>query len=70
MKLAICRVEDVISARDADSGAEGRFSATTGERLSGTLDLPPDEVLYRAWAQTQSPRIKEPQLRAMWASRK
>lgn len=55
-----------IYARNEDPRSSSEFDATTGERLSGDLDLAPQEALYLAWRQKQSPSLSERALRRRW----
>jgi hypothetical protein len=60
---------DLVRAQLDDYGCDGTFRPD-GSVVSGTLGtMPQDEMAYRIWAQYQDWKIKEPQLRAMWAKR-
>lgn len=68
MTMAISRHSDgkMVSAKLDDFGCEGVF-LYDGTVIRGTLGtLPKEEMAYRIWRQMQDPKIKEPQLRAMW----
>jgi hypothetical protein len=55
---------------DTETRQQSGFIKATGKKLWGDLDIEPDEVLFLAWRQKQSPRFSDKQLRAMWAARK
>ncbi len=67
--IALTRMQKFIFARDSETRKDGKFLVADGTRVSGTLDLEPDEVLYMAWAQTQPPKFSEAELRKMWGAK-
>ncbi len=70
MAIALSKHGDVIYVLDKETNQQSKFCATTGEKIRGDLEMTPDEVLYRAWAQTQPIHLKEPQLRQLWKEKK
>jgi hypothetical protein len=66
--LTLVQLEDEIRIRNSTTKEDGSFDPTTGVRFRGTLDISPQDVLYRAWRQKQSPKFSEIQLRKMWES--
>jgi hypothetical protein len=61
--IALHRGDKQIWVRDSDTKQESAFDSKTGAKLWGNLDMNPEEVLYCAWAQTQSVNLSERQLR-------
>lgn len=62
---AVSACGDVVYVRTNDVASCSTFDRNTGKRLSGTLDLDPEEVRYLVWRQKQSPG-SEAKLREKW----
>ncbi len=66
---AISRQGDRVYARLDDTGTDGVF-LLDGTVVRGTLGtLPQEELAYFIWRQQQDIKLKEPELRRMWAAR-
>jgi hypothetical protein len=64
--FALHKSDEAIRIRDSKTGQESSFDPKTGEKQWGDLDLPAEEVLYKAWRQTQPP-VSDVVLRKMFA---
>lgn len=66
--IALVKLPTIIVCRGKSTTTgeirEGSFSRITGERLRGNLEIEPEEVLFRTWAQVRPE--KESALRKTW----
>lgn len=67
--LALSELEGEVHIMQTDTGQRSAFDAHTGVKVRGDLEMAPDQVLFLAWKQKQSPSLSDKKLRALWAAR-